>query len=828
MLTSLRTCVGCALLLAPISLYAADPPKAAPTKLEPFPAKIELAGPHDLQHIGVLASFSDGSSRDVSQTAHYAIANTNIAKVAEHAVVVSVNDGATSISVDFGGQTASIPVVVKQAKAEIPTSYVREVLPVLTKAGCNQGACHGSQHGRGGFKLSLFGFDPLFDHSQIVQSAKGRRVVVSDPERSILLLKPSLQMEHGGGERLKRGSRGYEIVKHWLEDGAPEPSANDVMVTALEAWPAKRIMVPGESQQVLITAVWSDGRREDVTDTARFDTLNDGIAAVTPEGLVTAKAKGETHIMVRFGGQATVMQVTLPYGSPVAHAPGSPFQPNNFIDEKLLPKWGDLGLSPSRPCSDQEFLRRVYLDGIGTLPTPEEVTKFLADKDPKKREKAIDTVLQRPEFVDFWAYKWGDLLRINRTALEEKGMWSFHNWVRAELRDNKPVDEFVRDIVLAEGSTFTDGPANFYRIGRNPEEWSETVTQVFLGVRIQCAKCHHHPFEKRSQDDYYGMTAFFVRLGTKNSQEFGLFGRESVIFLRPTGEATHPRKRGVVKPHVLDEALTPTLSPEGRGSDEADRRIRLAEWITSKDNPLFARNIVNRFWGYLMGHGLVEPLDDMRATNPPSNPELLDALAKDFAEHHFDLKHLLKTIMLSRAFQLSSLKTAGNEADVSNTYFCRYTVKRLSAEQLADAVDFATGTREKYPGLPLGLRAIQLPDPEVRSFFMDTFGRPARQIVCECERTSKPNIAQAMVLLNDDSVNRKINDAQGRVAKLMQAKTTLPKMIEELYMVSLARPPLPEELTKAEEYAAKAPNQREAMQDLLWVLLNSREFLFNH
>ena len=824
MLSPLRACFGCALLFAPITLYAADLPKAAPTKLEVFPPKIELIGPRDLQHIGVLAHYADGSCRDVSQTARFITGNAGIVKVEEHDAAVPIGDGTTTITVDAAGQTASVPVVVKQAKAETVTNYVRQVLPVLTKAGCNQGACHGSQHGRGGFKLSLFGFDPVFDHSQIVQSAKGRRVVVSDPERSILLLKPSLQMEHGGGERLKRGSRGYEIVKHWLEEGAPEPSANDVTVTALEAWPAKRIMVPGESQQVLITAIWSDGRREDVTATARFDTLNDGIAAVTPDGLVTAKAKGETHIMVRFGGQATVMQVTLPYGAPGAGASGSQFQPNNFIDEKLVAKWRDLGLASSGPCTDEEFFRRIYLDAIGTLPTPDDVTRFLADKDPKKREKAIDLVLLRPEFVDFWAYKWGDLLRINRTALEEKGMWSFHNWVRAELRDNKPVDEFVRDIVLAEGSTFTDGPANFYRIGRNPEEWSETVTQVFLGVRIQCAKCHHHPFEKWSQDDYYGMSAFFVRLGTKNSQEFGIFGRESVIFLRPTGEVTHPRKRSVVKPHVLGEAeKTPPT-----GDEALDRRIRLAEWITSKDNPLFARNIVNRFWGYLMGHGLVEPLDDMRATNPPSNPELLDALAKDFADHSFDLKHLLKTIMLSRAYQLSSHKTPGNEADVSNTYFCRYTVKRLSAEQLADAVDFATGTREKYPGLPLGLRAIQLPDPEVRSFFMDTFGRPARQIVCECERTSKPNIAQAMVLLNDDSVNRKINDAQGRVAKLVQAKTTLSKMIEELYMVSLSRPPRLEELKKAEEYAAKAPNQREAMQDLLWVLLNSREFLFNH
>src|SRR5207253_1548859 len=355
-----------------------------------------------------------------------------------------------------------------------------------------------------------------------------------------------------------------------------------------------------------------------------------------------------THVMVRFGGQATVARVTLPYSrsEPLpqppprsgegASSPPSPLRGGgqgggvigNFIDEKLIAKWRDLGLTPSPTCDDAEFFRRIHLDAIGTLPAPADVKKFLADGDPKKREKAIDAVLSRPEFVDFWAYKWGDLLRINRTALEEKGMWSFHNWVRGSLRDNKPVDEFVRDIVLAEGSTFTEGPANFYRIGRNAEEWAETVTQVFLGVRMQCAKCHHHPFEKWSQDDYYGMAAFFVRVGTKNSQEFGIFGGERVLHLLPAGEQTHPRKGGVVKPHPLDGSET---------DDPFDRRRKLAEWLTAKDNPFFARNIVNRFWGYFMGRGLVEPLDDLRATNPATNPELLDALARDFAEHGFDL-----------------------------------------------------------------------------------------------------------------------------------------------------------------------------------------------
>jgi hypothetical protein len=398
-------------------------------------------------------------------------------------------------------------------------------------------------------------------------------------------------------------------------------------------------------------------------------------------------------------------------------------------------------------------------------------------------------------------------------------MWSFHNWVRAALRDGRPVDEFVRDIITAEGSTFTEGPANFYRVGRTADDWSETTSQIFLGVRVQCAKCHHHPFEKWSQDDYYGMSAFFTRLGTKNSQEFGIFGGESVIFLRNTGEATNPRTRKVVKPHPFDG---PAMD------DEFDRRQKLAEWLTTKANPFFAKNIVNRFWGYLMGRGLVEPMDDMRATNPSTNPELLDALAKDFAEHKFDLKHLLRTIFNSRAWQLSSAVVPGNQADATNTHFSRYTTKRLTAEQLADAVDFATGTREKYTGLPLGTRAIQLPDTNVRSYLMDVFGRPARQIVCECERTMQPNIAQAMHLLNGDFLNRKINDANGRIEKGLKAKRATKELIEELYLVTLSRPPQPEEVTKASEWVNSAKDAKEGLQDLLWTLLNSREFLFNH
>jgi hypothetical protein len=817
----------CAIALLAARLVAAEPtaPAAAVRQLTVFPPQIALAGPRAEQRLGVLATHADGRQWDHARTATYASADPAVATVDAAGTVRPAGDGHTTVTVTAGGATATVPVTVTGVKAEEPVNFTRDVEAVLTKSGCNQGACHGSSQGKHGFRLSLLGFDPAFDHAQIVQSAEGRRVVLGQPERSILLLKPSLQMEHGGGERFKPNSVAFATLRSWLEDGAPEPAANDPHVTKIDAWPPKRLMVPGESQQLIVRATWSDGRTTDVTPWAQYDALSDAVAGVTPAGLVTAKGPGEGHVMVRFAGAATTTQVTLPF-SPRSMTGGNELPPvidrglnGNFIDDLLAAKWKDLGLTPSPLCDDATFFRRIHLDAIGTLPTPEEVKAFLADQSPDKRAKAIDAVLARPEFVDFWTVKWGDLLRINRDALQEKGMWSFHNWVRASLRDGKPLDQFARDILLAEGSTYTDGPANFYRVGRNAEDWSETAAQVFLGVRLQCAKCHHHPFENISQDDYYGMAAFFVRLGQKNSQEFGIFGQERVIYTKPTGEQTHPRKRTVVKPHPLGGPVM---------EDEFDRRRKLADWMTSKDNPFFAKNLVNRFWGYLMGRGLVEPLDDLRDTNPACAPELLDALAKDLTAHDFDLKHLLRTIMRSRTYQLDSADTPGNAADATNVFFTRYRTKRLTAEQLADAVDFATGTREKYRGLPAGTRAIQLPDPRVTSYLLDVFGRPQRVITCECERTATPNIAQALHLLNGDTLNRKIADPAGRVERLTKAKAAPEAMIEELYLVTLSRPPTPQEVARAKQWLAEAANRREGAQDLLWALLNSREFLFNH
>jgi hypothetical protein len=790
-------------------------PTAPLASLEVLPSRVELVGSRAMQHLVVLGTYANGQQRDLTRQAQFSLQADKIA-VMQDGSLIPLADGTTQLTATAAGKTVQVPVAVKQFRQEMPLDFHTEIIPLLNKQGCNQGACHGAQHGKGGFRLSLFGFDPDFDYEQIVKSAKGRRVVLSDPERSILLLKPSLAMEHGGGERLKANSAPYQMLKQWLEEGAPPPGANPPKVTQLTVLPPQRLMQPGEKQQLVVLATWSDGRTVDVTATAQYDALNDSIAGITPDGLTQCKKAGETAIMIRYCGQANIFAVTSPYAKLTAKLD---FPENNFIDKHLAAKWKNLGLQPSPLSSDEQFLRRVYLDAIGTLPTPEEIRSFRADNDPQKRAKVIDRLLERPEFIDFWTLKWGDLLRINRDALEAKGMWSFHQWIRSALRDNVPVDAFVRDIITAEGSTYREGPANFYRIGNTAEDWAETTSQVFLGVRMQCAKCHHHPFEKWSQEDYYGMTAYFVRMGRKNSQEFGLFGRETVVFLRPNGEARHPRKGTIVKPHPLD----------GEESDDPfDRRRKLADWITAKENPLFARNIVNRFWGYFMGRGLVEPLDDLRATNPATNPELLDALAADFVQHNYSLKHLVRTILNSRAYQLGSAIMPGNAADSENHFHTRYQVKRLTAEQMADALDDATGTREKYPGLPLGTRAIQLPDTQVRSYLMDVFGRPARQITCECERTMTPNIAQALHLVNGDFLNAKISRPGGRLDRLFREKTPLPQIVEELYLVTLSRSPRTEEVSSALKMIAQAPNPRQGTEDLLWALVNSRGFLFNH
>ncbi|MFO0945434.1 MAG: DUF1549 and DUF1553 domain-containing protein [Planctomycetota bacterium] len=701
-------------------------------------------------------------------------------------------------------------------RAERAIDFKTDVQPILTKQGCNQGACHGSQHGKGGFKLSLRGFDDTTDYQEIVKSAKARRALLSEPELSLLLTKPALDVPHKGGERLKRGSSEYETILTWLEQGAHGPSGKDRNIRQIVIHPEESIVAPGKVIALEVIAVYDDGSKEPVLNKATFDSASPGIAEVNEQGQVTAKGAGETAIMVRYLGKVGVSRVLIPFGKSEGL---DVFSIHNRVDELWTQKWNKLGLSPARICSDTDFYRRIHLDTLGTLPSAEQVRAFVADMSVDKRAKAIDAVLERPEYVDFWAYKWGDLLRSNRNQLGEKGMWSFHNWLRASFRDNKPMDKFTEEIITAVGSPFQNGPANFFRVGGSAPDWAENAAQVFLGVRIQCARCHHHPFESISQADYYGLVAFFSRVGTKGSQEFGIFNNDTVVFVRDAGDTSHPRTGQVMKPTPLGGEPT---------DDPLDRRRALARWLLDRGNPALARNLANRYWGYYMGRGLVDPIDDIRASNPASCQEVLDFLAQDLIDHGYDVKHLLRTIMNSHVYQLSSTSRKESNADPANKFFTHYTAKRLTAEQLLDAIDAACGTQEKFAQLPAGYRAISLPDSNVQSKFMDDFGRPKREMACECERSDTPNMTQALQFMTGDLLNGKVTAKGGRIERLIAAKKSIPESIQEIYLQTVSRFPTADEAEKAALLVNKAPSSREGLEDLLWTMLNTREFQFNH
>jgi hypothetical protein len=782
--------------------------------LEVLPARARLSGPEATQRLVVLGVLDDGSRVDLTARAQFEMARPGVATVDARATIRPVADGDAEVVVRVGPAEARVPVRVDRATAERKVNFRHEIEPVLTKLGCNQGACHGSQHGKGGFRLSLLGFEAEPDYTAIVKSAGGRRVTPFLPEESLLLLKPTLAVAHAGGKRMEAGSAEYDLIRLWLEQGASGPIKDDPTVASIEVLPARRLMEAGQEQRLVVVATLSDGTGRDVTAQARFDTLNEAVAKVEPSGLARTVGQGETNIMVRYQGRAAMARLTVPFAKDKAFD----FPARNVLDEKAAAKWRELGLAPSDLCTDSEFLRRAMLDAIGTTPTPAEVEEFLDDPSPDKRSKLVDRLLDRPEYVDFWALKWGDLLRVDSDKLGAQGMLAFNLWLRNAFRANKPVDAMVEELVTAQGSIFTVGPANYFRVAATPDDLAETTAQVFMGVRLQCAKCHHHPFEAYGQDDYYGLAAYFARIKTKNSQEFGLFGREQVIYVAKTGEVRQPRSGQVMKPRPLGDAPS---------DDPVDRRRALARWLSSAENPWLARNVANRYWGYLMGKGLVNPIDDLRATNPPSNPELLDALAAEFVKGGFDLKALLRLIMNSRVYQLSALPNPDNRLD--DTFFTHYRIKRLTAEQLLDAINAATGRPEKFKGQPLGVRAISLPDTTYPSYFLDTFGRPLRNSACECERSPDPNLGQALHLMNGDLINRKVSDPAGRLAGLLKdPRLTDGSLVRTLYLATFNRPPTDAEVAAASALIADGPGRLLGAQDLFWGLLNSKEFLFNH
>jgi hypothetical protein len=805
-------------------LVAALVAQASAVEFEVLPAQVTLD--NSFAQVQLLVSSGAGTateqSADLTHAATLVSSDTNIVRVLPNNRLAAVANGTAQVTVTVEGVSKTVPVTVTGVESQPNVDFVEQVLPVLSKAGCNAGACHASQHGKGGFTLSVMGYDPKADHSAIVRERMQRRVNLLSPEDSLLLKKPVLAAPHGGGKRLEKGSPEYAVFAAWIAAGCPAPKADAATVKKLTVTPGRRVAEIGATQQLRVEATYSNGRIADVTHWSRFDSLDEAVVAVTPQGQLTITGKGQAAVMVRFEGQAEISLVSVPYGTTADLAA---WTNNNFIDEIAAAKFTELGITPSGLCDDATFVRRAYLDAIGTLPTPEETKTFLEASEPDKRAKLVNRLLGltgdpaldtfNDKYAAYWTIKWSDLLKNRSDTVGDQGMWALHNWLRESFRVNKPFDQFVTELVTAKGPVFSNGPAAYFRIANNPLDMAEMTSQLFLGVRLGCAKCHHHPFEKYSQADYYSFAAFFPRVGNKVSQEGGLFANEIVVTVRMNGEVGHPKTGQIMKPTPL----------EGEPVDDpVDRRLPLAKWLTSKENDYFARNLVNRYVRYLLGRGLVEPIDDLRATNPPTNPALMQALVNDFRTSGFNIKHLMRSIMTSRLYQLDSQPNATNAADVR--FYSHFLVKRLSAEPLLDSIDMACGTQTKFPNLPLGTRAIELPDAEYQNYFLQTFGKPKRVSVCECERNPDENLAQALHVLNGDIVQGKIVDANGRIAKLLKEQKPHEEIVTELYLATLSRKPSQAELDATKQFLADSPTPAECYQDLLWALFNTKQFLF--
>jgi len=761
-------------------------------------------------------------ARDFTTQATFASNNEAVVTVTPTGRLIPRSDGTAVVQVTAEGRTVDLPVTVTGVVAEPVISFRDQIRPVINKNGCVMGGCHSAQYGQGGFKLTVFGFDSAADREAMVRDAQGRRVNFLEPTDSLLLKKPTMTVPHGGGRRLEVGSRDYELIAAWIRGGAPAPAPEDREIAKLVVMPSQRLCEPQQKQQLRVEAHYADGEVRDVTAWARFDSLDEAVVGVNREGLCTVQGRGQAAVMVRFEGQAGICTFVSPYGPPATLAG---WTNNNFVDELAAKKFQELGIEPSGLCDDATFLRRIFLDITGTLPNVEEIREFMADTDPAKRKQWIDRLLgltdhslkstYNDRYAAYWTLKWSDLVRNNSRDLQDQGMWSLHNWIKEQFRANVPFSRFVGDLVQGKGSVYSNGPANFFLVNNNPNEAAESTAQLFLGVRLQCAQCHHHPFEKYGQDDYYGFAAFFARVGIKTSQEFGLFGGERVIMAKTSGEVRQPRTGKTMPPKPLDAPVA---------DNPLDRRIALAEWMTSAHNDAFARATVNRYMNWLLGRGLVDPVDDLRATNPPTNVALMESLAKDLQEHGYDIKQFIRTIVSSRLYQLDSQPTSQNVAD--ERFYSHFHVKRLTAEPLLDAIDHACSTRTKFKDLPLGTRAIEIPDAEYPDFFLNTFAKPRRTSVCECERPADPNLAQALHTLNGDILSGKIADKNGRVAKLIAEKKPHTEIVTDLYLATLCRPPTADEISASERLVAESPSPQEGYEDLLWALINSKAFLF--
>jgi hypothetical protein len=837
----LLTCAAVAALdgsLLAGDLYNQGPAKPNPTStpkpsdvqtLTAYPPRISLKGGDDARQLIITATLAEGRPQDLSGEVKYEIADPKIARVSTSGRILPLADGATEITAQFGDKVVKVPVQAEQIGVNLPINFANQIVPIFTKLGCNSGGCHGKASGQNGFKISLLGFEPDVDYNALVKEARGRRLLPAAPEHSLLLLKATGQMAHGGGKRMDVGSDEYKLLRRWIAAGMPLGQPTDPGVTRISIYPEHRLLTRQNKQQMAVFAHYSNGTVEDVTRRAQYESNDTEIAVVDGTGLVqTLGLSGEAAIMARYQGHVATFRASMPLGVSI---PAYAFPHQTVVDAATHQKWQQLGLVPSETCSDAQLIRRASLDITGTLPTPAQVTTFVADKDPDKRSKLVDVLLETPEYSYFFANKWADVLRVKRRGQFDRmyGTFAFHAWIRQAVAQDKPYDAFARAILAANGDETTHPPTVWYKELQAPEQFVDDTAQVFLGLRLACAQCHHHPYEKWSQDDYWGLAAFFGRVGRKNLPVPGGLQNQQhqmqVVFTLPRGGVQNKRT-GHTAP------IKPLDGPPLEIPSDEDPRQKLVDWMVDAKNPFFARAVVNRYWAHFFGRGIVDPLDDMRVTNPPSNPELLDALARDLVEHKYSLKHLIRTICKSRTYQLSSTPNDFNKQD-KQTY-ARYYPRRLSAEVLFDAVCQVTDSPTPFGGLPQDQhaprRAIMLPDESFGSYFLDVFGRPQRISACECERVGEANLAQALHLLNSDEVQGKLSRGGGRADTLAGAKDKRPEAekVEELFLWAFAHKPAPEQIQTALAHLAKnSANKKVAYENILWALINTKEFVFN-
>ncbi len=787
------------------------------TDLKVFPPDANLTTSRDRQSVVVQAIYADGITLDVSAKAEYKLADPKLARF-ENQTLFPVGDGKTEMEISFGGRKLKLPVNVAKAKEDRPISFKLDVMPVFMKASCNSGPCHGSSRGKDGFRLSLFGFDPDGDYDRLTREFIGRRINLALPEDSLMLTKATGAVQHTGGQSFTKDTEYYESMLRWLKAGVPKDPADVAEVTGIELYPNQVVLEgAGATQRLTVRAKYSDGTDRDITHLAALASNNDTSVQVSKDGVLTAGERGEAFILARFdtftiGSQALVIPEGLQFTFP-------DIKPVNYVDELVYAKLKKLRIAPSEMAPDAAFLRRVYVDIIGKLPTPAEVAEFEADLSTGKRERVINELIDRTEFADMWVMKWGELLRV-RSQPQNAGYFSvkntkgYYDWLREQIVNNVPVDKMVKELIASKGSTFENPAANYYKLETQTLQTTENVAQVFMGMRIQCAQCHNHPFDRWTMDDYYSFAAFFTQVGRKRGED----PRDTIVYNRGSGEQRHIVTGKNAKPKFLGGEY-PEIKPG------QDRRAILADWIASPRNPFFARNLVNIVWAHFMGKGIVDPVDDVRVSNPPSNPELLDELARRFTESNYDFKQLTRDICSSRTYQLSTRANETNASDEKN--FSKAAIRRLRAEVLFDAINQVTDNTEKFQRMARGQGAVQIYDGRVSNYFLTTFGRAKRDTVCACEVVMDPSLSQALHLMNGDTVNNKIISG-GVVKKLMASKKTPKEITDDLYLRALARKPTKEEWAKLEPFFTDEKGWETALNDLFWSLLNSKEFMFNH